>query len=57
MVLMAFLALAFGAFAGKNAASAATGLAANLREAIYANIRRFLFPILISSVCLDWLPV
>lgn len=37
MVLMAFLALAFGAFAGKNAASAATGLAANLREAIYAN--------------------
>ena len=39
MVLMAFLALLFGALAGKNAASAATGLSANLREAIYANIQ------------------
>lgn len=38
MVLMAFLSLFFGAMAGKNAASAASGLSANLREAIYANI-------------------
>ena len=43
MVLMAFLSLAFGAFAGKNAASAASGLSANLREAIYANIQTFSF--------------
>ena len=43
MVLMAFLALVFGALAGKNAASAATGLSANLREAIYANIQTFSF--------------
>ena len=34
MVAMAFLSLAFGALAGKFAASAATGLSANLREAI-----------------------
>ena len=39
MVIMAFLSLFFGAFAGKNAAGAASGLAANLREAIYANIQ------------------
>ena len=39
MVVMAFLSLCFGAFAGKNAASAASGLSANLREAIYANIQ------------------
>ena len=43
MVGMAFLALLFGAFAGKNAAGAASGLAANLREAIYANIQTFSF--------------
>ena len=43
MVVMAFLSLAFGALAGKFAASASTGLAANLREAIYANIQTFSF--------------
>ena len=43
MVVMAFLSLCFGAFAGKNAASAASGLSANLREAIYANIQTFSF--------------
>ncbi len=43
MVIMAFLSLFFGAFAGKNAAGAASGLAANLREAIYANIQTFSF--------------
>ena len=43
MVLMAFLSLTFGAFAGKNAAGAASGLSANLREAIYANIQTFSF--------------
>lgn len=43
MVLMAFLSLTFGGLAGKNAASAASGLSANLREAIYANIQTFSF--------------
>ena len=43
MVAMAFLSLTFGAFAGKNAAGAASGLSANLREAIYANIQTFSF--------------
>ena len=43
MVLMSFLSLTFGALAGKNAASAASGLSANLREAIYANIQTFSF--------------
>ena len=43
MVVMAFLSLTFGGLAGKNAASAASGLAANLREAIYANIQTFSF--------------
>ena len=43
MVAMAFLSLVFGALAGKNAASAASGLSANLREAIYANIQTFSF--------------
>ena len=43
MVFMAFLSLTFGAFAGKNAAGAASGLSANLREAIYANIQTFSF--------------
>ena len=52
MVLMAFLSLIFGALAGKNAASAASGLSANLREAIYANIQTF--QILISSVYRAW---
>ena len=43
MVVMAFLSLTFGGLAGKNVASAASGLAANLREAIYANIQTFSF--------------
>ena len=43
MIVMAFLSLLFGALAGKFAASASTGLAANLREAIYANIQTFSF--------------
>ena len=43
MVVMSFLALLFGALAGKFAASASTGLAANLRQAIYDNIQTFSF--------------
>ncbi|WP_346698870.1 ABC transporter ATP-binding protein [Catenibacillus scindens] len=43
MVIMAALSLTFGALAGKNAASASSGLAANLREAIYSNIQTFSF--------------
>lgn len=43
IVVMAFLSLAFSAVAGKNAADAASGLSANLREAIYANIQTFSF--------------
>ena len=43
MVLMAFLSLVFGASAGKFAATAASGLSANLREAIYNNIQTFSF--------------
>ena len=41
MVVMAFLGLIFGALAGRNAAGAAAGLSANLREAIYSNIQTF----------------
>ncbi len=43
MVVMAFFSLFFGAFAGKNAAVASSGLSANLREAIYSNIQTFSF--------------
>ena len=43
MVCMAFLGLVFGAGAGKFAASASSGLAANLRESIYNNIQTFSF--------------
>ena len=43
MVVMALLSLAFGAGSGKFAASASSGLAANLREAIYDNIQTFSF--------------
>lgn len=43
MVVMAFLSLAFGALAGKFAASASAGFAANLRESIYENIQTFSF--------------
>ena len=40
---MAMLSLLFGALAGKFAASASAGFAANLREAIYGNIQTFSF--------------
>lgn len=43
IIVMAFLSLFFGAMGGRNAASASAGLAANLREAIYANIQTFSF--------------
>lgn len=43
MVAMAFLSLAFGALAGKFAASASAGFAANLREAIFNNVQTFSF--------------
>ena len=43
MIVMAFISLACGAFAGKAAAAASSGLAANLREAIYARIQTFSF--------------
>ncbi len=43
MIVMAFLSLAFGGLAGKFAASASSGFAANLREAIYNNIQTFSF--------------
>ena len=43
MIVMAFFSLFFGATAGKFAASASSGLSANLREAIYANIQTFSF--------------
>ena len=43
MVVMAILSLVFGAGAGKFAASASFGLAANLRESIYDNIQTFSF--------------
>ena len=43
MVVMAFLGLVFAALAGKAAARASSGLAANLREAIYCNIQTFSF--------------
>src|SRR5699024_9741418 len=43
MEFMALLCLCFGAMDGKNAAGAASGLAANLREAIYTNIQTFSF--------------
>ena len=43
MVVMSFCGLAFGALGGKFAASASSGLAANLREAVYNNIQTFSF--------------
>ena len=43
MVIMALFSLTFGALAGKFAASASSGLSANLREAIYAKIQTFSF--------------
>ena len=43
LVVMSLLSLIFGATAGRFAASASSGLAANLREAIYANNQTFSF--------------
>ncbi len=43
MVVMAFLGLVFGAAAGRYAASASSGLSANLRQAMYDNIQTFSF--------------
>ena len=43
MLVMAFFSLALGELAGKYAASASAGVAANLREAIYSNIQTFSF--------------
>ena len=43
LVVMSLLSLIFGAPAGRFAASAASGFAANLREAIYAQIQTFSF--------------
>ena len=43
LVIMAFLSLIFGALAGKFAASASSGLSANLREDIYNTIQTFSF--------------
>ena len=43
MVLMALLSLMFGILAGRFAAYSSTGIAANLREAMYRNIQRFSF--------------
>ena len=43
MIGLAFLSLCFGAGAGRFAARASSGFAANLREAIYNNIQTFSF--------------
>lgn len=43
MVVMAFFSLIFGTLAGKFAASASSGLSANLREEIYNTIQTFSF--------------
>jgi len=43
MLLMAFLSLAFGIWAGRTSAYASTGFAANLRSAMYRNIQTFAF--------------
>ena len=43
MVVLALVSLLFGALAGKYAASASSGLSANLREAIYTRIQTFSF--------------
>lgn len=43
MLVLAFFSLAFGVLAGKYGAEASTGLAANLRDAMYENIQTFSF--------------
>ena len=54
MLVMAFFSLAFGALAGKYAASASAGVAANLREAIYSNIQTFSFSNIDKFSTQDW---
>ena len=56
LVVMALFSLIFGATAGRFAASASSGLAANLREAIYANIQTFSFSNIDKSACPAWSP-
>ncbi len=43
MLLLAFLSLLFGVLAGRYAAAASAGFAANLREGMYENIQTFSF--------------
>ena len=43
MLVMAFFSMLFGILAARFAAYSSTGLAANLREAMYTNIQRFSF--------------
>ena len=43
MLLMAFLSLCFGVLAGRYAASASSGFACNLRDAMYRNVQTFSF--------------
>ena len=43
MLIMAFMSMLFGILAARFAAYSSTGLAANLREAMYSNIQRFSF--------------
>ena len=43
MLVMAFFSTLFGIMAARTAAYSSTGLAANLREAMYTNIQRFSF--------------
>ena len=43
MLVMAFFSTIFGILAARFAAYSSTGLAANLREAMYKNIQRFSF--------------
>lgn len=43
MLVFAMLSLLFGVLAGRYAASASSGLACNLREAMYDNIQTFSF--------------
>ncbi len=43
MIIMAFISLGFGILAGKYAATASTGFAANLREGMYEKIQTYSF--------------
>lgn len=57
MVLMAFLALVFGALAGKMRPVRRPGCPPTCGRRFMPIFRPFPFPILISSACRDWLPV